>query len=502
MSLISVIFLLGQILYTKVMESTVLNKVRRLFTLILVLLMLNPVYSASLNQILKSAENNSPEYRNYEITYRDGLLTLSEMESKDLPSLSFSLSTNPYSYTNISGNSESSSITLTPSFTYQSADGSTKVGAKVGYGQSYTSKGSLSVSPSLNLSHNFDFSGYSDTVLDDINYSSSSLTVNYNKALNELSFRKTVLTLIRQVYSTLKNLEDAQYNLDNMKTEFENMKKLKTYSETSNTYIETENALQYAQNIVDALIEQKENALENYRTFTGLEWDGIDEIPEPVLNVRILKTGNTSVLLKSLEAQKAEEEYKKAYAQIYPNNMTLGVGVSGVYSKDPVLGSSTAVKGNAGISYQGKNWSLSAEPELSYTNSPNSSYISGGGITITATVTNNANDISEKTRLSSLQNSSLIKQNAYVQALTSYNQQGQNYNLSVMRWNFSRAQQESSYALDKAKYETQKSLYEKGLISKSDFDKSEHQLNLDEYDRIDVLLEGLILECDLSIYAL
>ena len=53
------------------------------------------LYSESLDKIISSAKENSPSYKNTQITYQDGLIDLSKLEKEDEPLLSVAASVIP-----------------------------------------------------------------------------------------------------------------------------------------------------------------------------------------------------------------------------------------------------------------------------------------------------------------------------------------------------------------------------------------------------------------------
>ncbi len=478
---------------------------KRLFLLFVLFLTLSSaLFSATLDSIISSAKENSPSFKNTYISYQNGLLQLAQMEKNKTPTYQVDVTYLPLNqYTDSPYSTDYKyGMTLRPEFSYVSYDNKLSFGGELGYTMDYEGN-SIMLSPGVDASYNFDFSGYEPETMEDLNYTIMRLNTEYTYKSAEINFEKTVLSTIRTLYSAEKSMETIDESIDDLETTIDTIDKLKTISPDSTLY--KNNLLMLEKNKeTKALLERQfEDAKNNYKTLTGLDWDGVDSLPSPKLELKTLPNGNTEVLLASLNIQLAEETLKSLEADYDPNGLLISGGVRGSYTAvDGPLSGQDLVAVNASLRYSGKNWSISATPSLSWSFPQSSDALLSPSLTISGSWRNNTTNVYENAELSKKQNDVVTRQNQYVQAMTNYVQSGQNLSVSIMDWNFKMGQADSNIAYLKEVRDNQAELYEKGLITKEELDDAELDIKLAEYDRDDLILQGLILDCDLALYAL
>lgn len=486
--------------FKEIRKKASFNKLIFLSLLILLLLISQNAYSKTLDEIMEAAMENSPTYKNYQMQYQNGLLKLQELSAPDLPELNFSVAVDALGYDNKENKDGTYSLSMSPNFSYASSDGKTKLSAKMDYLMGYKDSQWI-LNPSLKVGHTFDFTGFSSDELDDLTFASTKLATEESKVNADYTFRKLVLTSIRQLFQAEKQIERLKFQLKNAEKSLKDMKELGTYLDGSLTMMQAESAVSTLSSSLEIAQKQMQQAKENFEVLSGFTWDGLSDVPEAKLEVKILKNGNTNVIQSQLQAEIAKESYNQLYSQIYPEALFIELGGGGNFYKNDYL--SNSVNTSASIMYQGKNWSLGATPSLSVSIPSNSSsFISSASLTIVGSWSNNSRGQNEESELARLQNNAIIKQNEYLSALTDYNQKGQNLVLSVFSWNNKKELLSTQINFDKEKEKNLEELFNQGLAVSEELEEAKLTVQEDEYEWKDLMLEGLSLECDINIFNL
>ena len=256
---------------------------------------LHALPAASFSDIISGAKNVSPTYQNILITYENSLISIRNQEAEDKIGITVNGSVNPLlDKGDEKGINASSDVSLT-----LPGDGKTSITAGLN-GTTYYDGSSESLTPSIGASHTFDFTGYSSSDALDISLAQNKYSTELTRKSAELNFEKSVISTISTVLSYEKNLGKAKSTLENQKTLLEKMDTLGTYSTSSPTYISAKNTLTQAEASYSAALTQYENAQANFTDRTGLEWTGVEYLPDPVLDLKSYHRGNSSVLLTIL----------------------------------------------------------------------------------------------------------------------------------------------------------------------------------------------------------
>ena len=435
------------------------------------LIIVSSIFSISLDEIISGAKELSPTYQNMILSYENSLINIRSLENKDKIGVSVSATVNPlYEERLLSeekGMSASSSATLT-----------------------LPNNGNTTIS--LGASHVFDFTGYNSSDSEDLTLASTKYSTELSKNTSELNFEKTVINTVSALLGYEKNIKKLEKSYNDQKDLVDKMDTLGTYSTTSTTYINAVNVLNQYEASLESAKKQYENAKANFEKVSGMEWTELDELPEPVLDLKVYDNGNTSVLLKSLSVSSAAESYKAQLAKENPMNLSLSGKINGSISDT----SSTSISGT--VAYTGDNWSLSVAPGVSITKDKTTPSVtisgswSNGG-------TQNTND---DDTLKAASNKVLSAENDYRDALSSYFEDAQSLSLRILSWQASYSN--SKAALDYAKmvYENEKAMYEYGFSTEKDVNAALLNVISAEYDLKTTILDGLSLERDLKIFAL
>ena len=454
------------------------------------LIIVSSIFSISLDEIISGAKELSPTYQNMILSYENSLINIRSLENKDKIGVSVSATVNPlYEERLLSeekGMSASSSATLTlPN------NGNTTI--SLGAGVTALYDGSSTVTTlSLGASHVLDFTGYNSSDSEDLTLASTKYSTELSKNTSELNFEKTVINTVSALLGYEKNIKKLEKSYNDQKALVDKMDTLGTYSTTSTTYINAVNVLNQYEASLESAKKQYENAKANFEKVSGMEWTELDELPEPVLDLKVYDNGNTSVLLKSLSVSSAAESYKAQHAKENPMNLSLSGKINGSISDT----SSTSISGT--VAYTGDNWSLSVAPGVSITKDKTTPSVtisgswSNGG-------TQNTND---DDTLKAASNKVLSAENDYRDALSSYFEDAQSLSLRILSWQASYSN--SKAALDYAKmvYENEKAMYEYGFSTEKDVNAALLNVISAEYDLKTTILDGLSLERDLKIFAL
>ena len=469
---------------------------KKAFLVIVVsLFALSSVFSVSLDEIINGAKELSPTYQNVILSYENSLINIRSLERKDKVGVSVSAFVNPlYEENSLLGSSvetkkginTSSTATLTlPN------DGKTTISGEVGVKTLYDGS-STTTSLSLDASHTFDFTGYSSSTTDDLTLATTKYSTELSKATSELNFEKSVINTVSAILSYEKNIKKAQKSVDDQKSIIEKMETLGTYSKSSTTYINAVNVLNQLQSSLDSAQKQYENALKSFEKVSGMEWTGLDDIPEPVLDLKIYDNGNTSVLISSLKAEAAVENYKAEVAKLNPMNLSVSGKVNGTISDS----SSTSI--STSLSYTGDNWSISATPGLSITKDK-----TVPSLTISGRWSNGGTmNTSDEDALSASSNKMVSAENDYRDAFSSYFDEAQSLSLRILSWEAEYSNAKASLDYAKMMYENEKVMLEYGFSTEKDVRSAELSVISAEYDLKMTMLEGLSLERDLKIFAL
>ena len=505
-------------------------KKNRLLIVFLVLLCLLPSLGAkTLDEIIEAAEKASPSYKNVLLTYQNGLLSISSLEEEDKVGVSVSATVDPLAdiydkssssdeydemvdtaaiskLTSASSDDDSNrGITVSPSVTVTLPnDGNTKISGGATISSRYND-GKTSVSGNVGVSHTFDFSGYSEDHSEDLNYTSTKYSTEKTYKESELTFRKSVMSTISSIISLESTLQQSEYNVSKQQKAVDKIKALGTYSETSATYLNAVNVLESYKSSYEASKEQYDNLLTTYKTLTGLEWDGVEGLEAPVLELKVYENGNTSVLIKSLSAESSEETYKRTLANATPSKLSTSINLSA---------SDSNVYGISGtLTYIGNNWSVSVTPGVNI-----SSGSTKPSVTITGSWSNGAGSSmvvtddeegaaysvsgSSANAVKSALNNAQMAQNSYLEALSSYNEEASSYALQILQWNSKKSQKEAELEYRKTLLDNEQSLYDLGLTTSDSLEEAKMNYELCQKEWNQVILEGLSLECDLEIFAL
>ena len=458
--------------------------------------------AASYDDIVSDAFENSTQIANSKLNYENTMLGLGTGTENKEPSWTVTGTVSPYSSS--VGRKGSESIpgfnvsVLNASVTLPN-DGRTQISVASPFSVGYTEP-LFRVNPSVKVSHTFDFAPGADTkIVDDLHDAKSHLNAELSLERSRISFENTLISYFKQFINLDKNIKMSTKTLADRNTAISNMEKLQTASSDSLTYRKAVLDRDKAQRDLDNLYAQKELLMKQYKAVTGLDWDGIENIPDADLTFHAQPGGNSNVLTSSIDSQIAQENLRNAESQQDPHNLNLGGGIN--MSLDAFDSSRNSYSASLDTTYRiGSDLTLKADftlpfestfkpdvPSFSITGTWTSSPGSNGKLGKTSGKTSDED-------LKKLANSAAVAENNYRDAQLDYENDALSLENEISNYKFNLQK-----TLDDTEYyrnvlELEELSFEKGLSSQKDVDKARFDYEMRAYDEAIVKLDGLVLE--------
>ena len=454
---------------------------RRLVLAMTLLVTAMTLCAAPYSDILSGAKANSITLKNAEISYRNALISVDKNSLEDEVQIT------------VSGSAKvSPSLSVSPSVkVVLPNDGSTTIEAAVPVTLDYSDASLYSASPSVTVKHLFDLTGYDKKAITDLSNSKSLLGSEQTYQNAVISFETTVLNSIKSLLAAEKNLATQKYTLAENEKSLNDRVALGQITEGSVTWQQLSNQIAISRNTIASLERQIENAKAQYKTLTGMEWDGVTDLPEPDLSFTVLPTGNTSVIMKQIDAEIAKANLDAKNVQLNPQAVSVSGSLSSVNSNN-VLKTTNSIDMNAGATYSQSNWSVGSSVGFSYNARDNK--FDTPSLTISGNWQNKNTTKKDELELQSLSNMVIAAENSAQDELTSYIQSARTLELDIMQYEYTKIQTASNSDYLKAGLENVKALYEAGLATDAELKKAEFNVKMDEYDTMSVIIDGLLLQ--------
>lgn len=454
---------------------------RRLVLAMTLLVTAMTLCAAPYSDILSGAKANSITLKNAEISYRNALISVDKNSLEDEVQIT------------VSGSAKvSPSLSVSPSVkVVLPNDGSTTIEAAVPVSLDYSDVSIYSASPSVTVKHLFDLTGYDKKAITDLSNSKSLLGSEQTYQNAVISFETTVLNSIKSLLAAEKNLATQKYTLAENEKSLNDRVALGQITEGSVTWQQLSNQIAISRNTIASLERQIENAKAQYKTLTGMEWDGVTDLPEPDLSFTVLPTGNTSVIMKQIDAEIAKANLDAKNVQLNPQAVSVNGTLSSVNSNN-VLKTTNSIDLNAGATYSQSNWSVGSSVGFSYNARDNK--FDTPSLTISGNWQNKNTTKKDELELQSLSNMVIAAENSAQDELTSYIQSARSLELDILQYEYTRIQTESNSDYLKASLENVQALYEVGLATEAELRKARFNVEMDEYDTMSVIIDGLLLQ--------
>ncbi len=471
----------------------ILSMMRRRFLFTILLLIPFTLSGASYQEIISQARKNSIDIANAELTYESGMLSVQRLEAADKAGYSASLRVSPYDY------DDAVSVEALGA-SYISPDGNTELSVGMPFTVGYDGQGAM-LGPEIALYHTFDW-GTDDEELKRLEAGRARLSTErvYNETL--IAADRTVISLIISILNNERSMIETEEEIRNLKKDLSDELALETLSEDSIIFIEEKLAIARAENELAVLKREHRYLEERFLTLTGMEWEGITDIPSPVFP-------DISGVPSSLEEyyydmEIAREEYNIAESENNPMYLRLGASAdSSLYlgtglMNDGVRSFNDSITAQGLIELTAGEWSLSASGGGTWTERNSFSPALSIGASWTRDTESELDDLELRTLL----NDALIAANDYSDRKREFDEEREELIYSILSWQRSFSSNEGDIEYQKALSEYRKALYERGLGTEEELHDAKTSEELTLMERDILLLEGLQLALDAKEYAL
>lgn len=250
----------------------------------LVLIMVSTVaFSQSLEDIVSKALGESTQMQDLEITKNNALLTQSISQAEDEVgitvssgevSATYNPSSSAYEFENLGGVSASF---LLPD------DGDTTISVSTGTMRYLPNGSAFAISPSVSASHTLTY-GYTTDNRESLANRQTEVLATSSYESSRLNFTNTIYKQISSLLENEKSIKQAEKQIADLRLALEQNLSLKLIREGSLTHETQKQAIASQEATLSGLKASRELLLRQYATLTGGAWEGVDSIPEPVLD--------------------------------------------------------------------------------------------------------------------------------------------------------------------------------------------------------------------------
>ncbi len=467
------------------------NHMALVATFLLLVLIPFSLTSVSLDEIIQTAYGSSEEMKRYELDRKNADLTVSIGEAKEELGISVSSGDVSAKFDPASGNYIYETTGSKATFTLPN-DGKTAISVGTGSVSYTTNSNKYALNPTVSASHSILYGEDSDNRSTILN-KQSALLGTYTYQSNLIQFENSILNQIQSLLTNEMNINETMKSIVIQQKGMSDALVLKTLSKDSVAYQELENSMARLQSTLASLQSNQELLESQYTQLTSLSWEGIPTIAEPNLAFEKNPNGNTSVALKALALDLAQEDLKLAKAAL--TNKTLQInGGTNFYSVDsavPSIGQLSSVGGTVGASFSAKNYSVGAGFSGSYNLDSNTFTPT---LTVSGSWNNNSTQLAERLNIQKLENSAMLASISYNDALQEYLYTASSIQNQVTSWQLEYALLESTISYNIKALEQQETLFAKGLTTKSSVDNARFAVGQDDYEKALALIKGMVLE--------
>ncbi|MGH0052129.1 MAG: hypothetical protein ACQ5SW_01900, partial [Sphaerochaetaceae bacterium] len=296
-----------------------------LMALVLLLLLTSPsLFSQSLDDLVSQALGESVQMRDLEITKNNALLEKGISEAEEKVGITVSSGDVSATYSPAIDSYVFSTTGVGASFVLPN-DGDTTITVSTGSLRYRPSGTAFAISPALSLDHTFTY-GYTGDNRKSLVNRQTEVLANSTYESNKLNFTNTMYTQISNLMGNEQSIKQTEKEIADLRRELQQNLSLKLLREGSLAYEAQKQAIASQEATLAGLNASRELLLKQYVTLTGSPWQGVDSIPEPVLDFTSKTDGNSSVLLKSFDLSLAKEDLALKMAEL--ENKTLNLAGS------------------------------------------------------------------------------------------------------------------------------------------------------------------------------
>lgn len=474
------------------------RRIRGMVLCLVLIIGTTSAFSQSLEDIVSRALGESTQMQDLEITKNNALLTQSISQAEDdvgitVSSGEVSATYNPassaYEFENLGGVSASF---LLPD------DGETTISVSTGP-MGYLPNGSaFAISPKVSASHTLTY-GYTTDNRESLANRQTEVLATSSYESSKLNYTNTIYKQISSLLENEKSIKQTEKQIEDLRLDLEQNLSLKLIREGSLTHETQKQAIASQEATLSGLQASRELLLRQYATLTGSSWEGVDSIPEPVLDFSSNEEGNSNVLMQSLALSMAKEDLALKMAEFENKSLKLsgGIGGSSIDSAFLVSGSTLqTITPEISATLAGKQFSMTGKVEGTYDISKNDFTPT---VSISGSWSNNPTSTTDSLTVQKLQNEVLLAEIAYANAKNDYQQSVTSLENRIASWNLSYMLLGQTMDYHQQVLEQQQDLAERGLATKSEVDDATFAVEMDAYDMATTLLSGLQLENEIRI---
>ncbi|MGD1823195.1 MAG: hypothetical protein ACPKM0_10600 [Pleomorphochaeta sp.] len=344
---------------------------------------------------------------------------------------------------------------------------------------------------SLNVSHNFLLGDYTNNQRN-LNNQLTLLSANQAYETGIVNYKKNVYSYVSNIISNEKSQKDVKKNFEDQEKIINDSLKLKQITKDSITYKQYSLLLNSYKDSLENLEIQKESLLKNFKDYTGIDYEEVNDIREPVLDIDssideslTIQIAQLNVRIKQDTIDQVEREKTQSYI-----NLNTAIADYGVYdtSEDMSIG--------VLATYNANNLSFNAGTNFDYTLGSSASFTPA--VQVGATWTNDTTSESDI-----IENK--LNENALISSQLDLNSAIQSKELTKLTLNTQIVNWKSQYKqlLDNIQYQQdtlklKKEMFDLGLVSESDVTDVEFEIEQLNYDMLTLLIDGLTIELDIE----
>ncbi len=467
---------------------------KRIIIFSLVLLSSFSILSAkSLESLVKNSIDNSTQITNLELNKNYTMLSLegSELTPKTKVSLSSEVTKAGSKYTVGGGSQSLLSIVIPGSYTPTSSNqisDTTTINISGGLDIA-TDTSSVSADGSLALSHNFLIGDYTNNQKD-INNQITLLKANQAYENGVIKFKKNIYSYVSNILSNEKSQREVEKKIKDQEKTIADGLALNQFTKEALIFKQYDLILKTYKDTLENLKNQKQALLDNFKEYSGVDYQEVDDIREPNLEINNNFNDSISIQLAKLNVKLKQDnidQVEREKTQQYLNVNTY------VQSKPYV---SLTEKNAVGLSatYGADNFTVNAGTNLDFTlNSSISPTFKVGG-TWTNDTTSESDLIDNKLNENELIGAQLIL-NSTIQndSLTKLN-----LNSEITNWKAQYKQLLDNIQFNKDNLKLNKQMFDLGLVSQKEIDDLSFDLDQLNYDKLSLLIEGLSFELEIE----
>ena len=348
---------------------------------------------------------------------------------------------------------------------------------------------SKSISPFVNLTRAFTF-GYEDET-ETIEYDQSDLNNYIASKESYYNFEITLISSLIEIMQQKNSIEEAQTLYDEMKEDLKNQLQLKEITEGSVDYINSQLSLSTQEIKLSGLRTKLETSKANFINTYGIEPVDVIVANQPKPEIEINENGNSSLEVKKLALELAQEEIRKLTGSSQTLNLTASAGAT-------LLATTQNVSLSVSSTYSGENFSVDATGKLLYENQK--VYPS---LTLSGNYSNaNNNAEVDNIQLNQSKNAELLAQMDYDQALIDYKADVNKLKADIADWTIELLQLDNQLNYHKKVLEQNQKLLEKGFATSKEVQKSEDQIKKDLFNKNILYIKGKVLLLQVAVLEL